>query len=153
MKARFIVLALTVPLLYMASPANGQAQKPPAEHPQMTVYKNPSCGCCHKWIEHMEEAGFEVKAVDTGNPDAVKDHLGVPRNMRSCHVGVLGDYLIEGHVPADLVKKLLKEQPDVAGLTVPGMVVGSPGMEGHNPQHYDVLAFTKDGRYSVYASR
>ncbi|MGA7307096.1 MAG: DUF411 domain-containing protein, partial [Rhodothermales bacterium] len=117
------------------------------------VYKNPSCGCCGKWVEHMEKNGFEVKTVDTGNPDGVKDRLGVPANMRSCHVGVIGDYLIEGHVPADLVKKLLKDKPDIAGLSVPGMVVGSPGMEGHNPQHYDVLAFTKDGKYTVYASR
>lgn len=148
----FLLMMMTILMLPMTA-AWGQTQSPVEKLPSMIVYKNPSCGCCHKWVEHMEKNGFEVKTVDTGNPDAVKDRLGVPDNMRSCHVGVVGDYLIEGHVPADLVKKLLKERPDVAGLTVPGMVVGSPGMEGYNPQHYDVLAFTKDGKYTVYASR
>ena len=153
MKAHIFVFALILPISYLASPVMGQTPKSSADLPRMTVYKNPSCGCCHLWIEHMEQSGFEVKAVDTSNPDGVKDRLGVPGNMRSCHVGVVGDYLIEGHVPADLVKRLLKERPKVAGLAVPGMVVGSPGMEGHNPQHYDVVAFTKEGQHTVYASR
>lgn len=148
-----LAIVFLTPLLYFASPALGQGQHPGADLPTMTVYKNPACGCCSKWIEHVEQHGFAVKTYTTKDADALKDRLGVPRNMRSCHVGVIGEYLFEGHVPADLIEKFLDEPPDADGLTVPGMVVGSPGMEGHNPQHYDVLAFTKDGRHSVYASR
>lgn len=148
-----LLFAIVAISLSSMTAAMGQSLATIEKPLSMTVYKNPSCGCCGKWVEHMEENGFDVKTVTTSNPDAIKNHLGVPVNMRSCHVGVVGDYLIEGHVPADLVKRLLKEKPDVAGLAVPGMVVGSPGMEGHNPQHYDVLTFTKDGKYSVYASR
>ncbi|HEX9659673.1 MAG TPA: DUF411 domain-containing protein [Rhodothermales bacterium] len=147
------VAALIVPLLYFASSALAQGQDVGSKLPTMTVYKNPSCGCCSKWIEHVEQYGFTVKTYTTKNPDALKDRLDVPANMRSCHVGVIGDYLFEGHVPADLIEKFLAERSNAAGLAVPGMVVGSPGMEGHNPQHYDVVAFTKDGRGSVYASR
>ena len=148
-----LAVVLIAPILYLASPALGQSQNTGSTLPAMTVYKNPSCGCCSKWIEHVERYGFTVKTYTTKNPDALKDRLGVPKNMRSCHVGVVGDYLFEGHVPADLIEKFLAEGPKADGLAVPGMVVGSPGMEGHNPQHYDVIAFTKDGRSSVYASR
>jgi hypothetical protein len=148
-----LAIILIAPILYLASPALGQSHAAGSKLPTMTVYKNPSCGCCSKWIEHVEQYGFTVKMYTTKNADALKDRLGVPENMRSCHVGVVGDYLFEGHVPADLIEKFLAERPKAAGLSVPGMVVGSPGMEGHNPQHYDVVAFTKDGRGSVYASR
>ena len=148
-----LAVILIAPTLYLASPALAQSQNTGSTLPPMTVYKNPSCGCCSKWIEHVERYGFTVKTYTTKNPNALKDRLGVPENMRSCHVGVIGDYLFEGHVPADLIEKFLAERPNTAGLAVPGMVVGSPGMEGHNPQHYDVVAFTKEGRHTVYASR
>lgn len=123
----------------------------------MTVYKSPTCGCCKDWVKHMEANGFAVKAVDLDDVEDLpkkKRQLGVPAAVQSCHTGVVGAYLIEGHVPADLVKKLLTEKPAVAGLTVPGMVVGSPGMEvGSRKDHYDVLSFTKAGKTSVYARR
>jgi hypothetical protein len=125
-----------------ASPANG---------PLVVVYKDPNCGCCNKWVEHMRQSGFRVEAHDTSAVDGIKDGAHVPVAARSCHVGLVNGYAIEGHVPAETVRRLLRERPaDVAGLAVPGMVTGSPGMEGPNPQHYDVVAFTKDGRTSVY---
>ena len=127
------------------------ASTPAADAPRLVVYKDPNCGCCRKWVEHMQQNGFGVEAHDTSGVDGIKDQAGVPMAARSCHTGMVGGYAIEGHVPAEAVRRLLREHPaDVAGLAVPGMVVGSPGMEGANPQHYDVVAFTKDGRTSVY---
>jgi hypothetical protein len=130
------------------------AQMADADLPMAVVYKSPTCGCCNQWVEHMRQSGFRVEAHDTSNVDPVKDAGHVPQDGRSCHTARIGKYVIEGHVPADLIKKLLAENPaDVAGLTVPGMVTGSPGMEGPNPQHYDILAFTHNGQTRVYASR
>jgi hypothetical protein len=127
------------------------ASTPAADAPQLVVYKDPNCGCCRKWVEHMQQNGFRVEAHDTSGVDGIKGQAGVPMAARSCHTGLVGGYAIEGHVPAEAVRRLLREHPaDVAGLAVPGMVMGSPGMEGPNPQHYDVIAFTKDGRTSVY---
>ncbi|HEV7589352.1 MAG TPA: DUF411 domain-containing protein, partial [Longimicrobium sp.] len=142
-----------------AAPAAPAAQAPPAapaaaSAPQLVVYKDPSCGCCSKWVEHMRDNGFPVEAHDTAGVDGIKDRAGVPLAARSCHTGLVGGYAIEGHVPAEVVRRLLREHPaDVAGLAVPGMVTGSPGMEGGTPQHYDVIAFTRDGRTSVYEKR
>jgi hypothetical protein len=125
-----------------------------ANGPQLVVYKDPSCGCCSKWVEHMRNNGFPVESHDTSGVDGIKDQAGVPKAARSCHTGLVGGYAIEGHVPAEVVRRLLREHPaDVAGLAVPGMVTGSPGMEGGTPQHYDVIAFTRDGRTSVYEKR
>jgi hypothetical protein len=122
--------------------------------PLMTVYKTPTCGCCKDWVKHIEGAGFKVKAVDMNDLSRIKADAGVPGAMESCHTALVGAYVIEGHVPADLVKKMLDEKPKIVGLAVPGMIVGSPGMEqGSAKQPYNVMAFTKDGRSSVYARR
>ena len=115
------------------------------------VYKSPTCGCCTKWVEHLEEAGFDVTVEDVNDVGAVKTSLGVPGDLGSCHTATVGDYVIEGHVPAENIKELLAESPDVAGLAVPGMPIGSPGMEGANPQAYDVLAFDEAGNRGVFA--
>lgn len=153
MNTKDLRLALIAPILLIAMPAFGQSHGSDGDLPSMIVYKNPSCGCCHLWVEHVEQFGFKVKTYTTRHPNRLKDRLGIPENVRSCHVATVDGYMIEGHVPADLIEKLLEERPAVIGLAVPGMVVGSPGMEGHNPQHYDVVAFTKDGKHEVYASR
>lgn len=118
---------------------------------EVVVYKSPTCGCCTAWVAHMREAGFEVRAVDTNDLAAAKAELGVDPALHACHTAVVDGYFVEGHVPAEQVRRLLEEQPDVAGLAVPGMPVGSPGMEGPDPRPFDVLAVTEDGDASVFA--
>lgn len=120
----------------------------------MTVYKSPTCGCCHSWIQHVEKNGFKVKVVDMDDLTPIKRTAGVPEKLESCHTALVGSYVVEGHVPADLIHKMLKEKPTIVGLAVAGMVVGSPGMEqGATKLPYDVTAFTRDGKTSVYARR
>lgn len=126
------------------------AEAPPAD---ITVYKSPTCGCCHLWVKHMEKAGFTLAVKDVNDVTPIKNSLGVPLKLQSCHTAVLGKYLLEGHVPADLVRKLQKEQPQLLGLAVPGMPSGSPGMEGLGKDAYDVVAFDKTGKQWVYAKR
>jgi hypothetical protein len=122
--------------------------------PVMTVYKTPTCGCCTEWVTHMKAAGFQVRVTDLDDLTEIKQASGVPMRLRTCHTAVVGDYVVEGHVPADLVKKLLRERPRVAGIAVPGMPIGSPGMEqGNQKEPYDVLLFDRSGRTTVYAKR
>jgi hypothetical protein len=117
------------------------------------VYKTPTCGCCKAWVGHLEEAGFKVEVVDMPDLSAVKTKYGVKPELQACHTAVVGNYTIEGHVPADLIVKMLNEKPAIAGLAVPGMPSGSPGMEGGMKESYDVLSFDKTGHTSVYAHR
>ena len=120
----------------------------------MTVYKSPSCGCCKSWVTHMQGAGFTVKIIDMDDLTAVKRNAGVPQKLQSCHTALVGAYVVEGHVPADLVKKMLNQKPQITGLAVPGMVTGSPGMEmGDSKDPYDVIAFDRAGKTSVFAKR
>jgi hypothetical protein len=120
----------------------------------MVVYKDPSCGCCRQWVAHAAANGFAVTTQDVADVAPIKAKYGVPPALHSCHTAIVGDYAIEGHVPADLVAKLLRERPALAGLAVPGMVTGSPGMEmGDRRDPYDVVSFTRDGATAVYASR
>lgn len=117
------------------------------------VYKDPNCGCCKLWVEHLEKNGFKVEVMDLPDLTAVKQKYGVGQELQSCHTAVVGDYTVEGHVPADLIHKMLKEKPAIAGLAVPGMPMGSPGMEGATKERYDVLTFDRAGRTTVYAQR
>ena len=120
----------------------------------MTVYKSPSCGCCKSWVTHMQGAGFTVKVIDLDDLTTVKRNAGVPQKLQSCHTALVGGYVVEGHVPADLVKKMLNQKPPITGLAVPGMVTGSPGMEmGDSKDPYDVIAFDRTGKTSVFAKR
>ena len=120
--------------------------------PPVVVYKLASCGCCQSWAEHMQAAGFPVETRDTQDLDAIKAEVGVPFGQGSCHTAKVGDYFVEGHVPADDVKRLLAERPDALGLAVPGMPIGSPGMEqGDAREPYDVLLVAKDGSTAVFA--
>lgn len=114
------------------------------------VYKSPTCGCCTKWIEHLRASGFEVKAYDVDDITVLRAKLGVPQALGSCHSARVGGYLIEGHVPAKAIQRLLRERPGAAGLAVPGMPRGSPGMEADIKDPYDVLLFQPNGRYAVY---
>ena len=138
-------------LIVQLSGALGLAQSP--KPVSVVVYKSPTCGCCGKWVEHMRANGFDVTVNDMPDVTPVKDKQGVPTALRSCHTAIVGNYAIEGHVPADVVKKLLKEKPNAAGLAVPGMPMGSPGMEGASKDAYNVVLFDKSGKTSVYATR
>lgn len=119
--------------------------------PTVLVYKTPTCGCCNGWVEHMRQAGFVVDARDVRDLISVKMDGGVPTQMSSCHTALIDGYVVEGHVPAEQVKRLLEERPEVAGIAVPGMPIGSPGMEGPNPRPYQVYSFTHDGEAAVFA--
>ncbi|HET9514645.1 MAG TPA: DUF411 domain-containing protein [Gemmatimonadales bacterium] len=125
-----------------------------AKGPEMTVYKSPTCGCCGKWIDHIKAAGFTVKVVDLDDLTEIKQASAVPMKLRTCHTALVDNYVIEGHVPADVVKKLLAEKPAAIGIAVPGMPIGSPGMEvGNQKDAYEVILFEKGGKTSVYAKR
>jgi hypothetical protein len=128
----------------------------PAAAPSVVVYKTPTCGCCTKWIEHLKQAGFAVTAHDTANVAPIRSRHGVPQALQSCHTALVGGYVVEGHVPADVIQRLLRERPKVAGIAVPGMPAGSPGMEGLGGparQPYQVLAFRAEGGWTVYERR
>lgn len=120
----------------------------------VVVYKSPTCGCCEKWIDHLVASGFEVEVHDEADMNSVKAKNGVRPAYSSCHTALVGGYVIEGHVPADQIVRLLAEKPAVLGLSAPGMPVGSPGMESSNPaqhQDYDIVSFDGAGRTAVYA--
>ncbi len=124
-----------------------------AGQPVMDVYKSPSCGCCGQWVEHMQANGFTVRAHNTDDVAQHKYRLGVPPGQGLCHTAEVNGYLVEGHVPAREIKRLLKEKPNARGLVVPAMPLGSPGMEmGNYREHYDVLLVNRDGSTQIYAS-
>lgn len=124
------------------------AANPQPLKPMVEVWKSPTCGCCKVWVEHLEASGFAVTVHDVGNT-SVRARLGIPVKLGSCHTARVGPYAIEGHVPAREMHRLLKDKPDAVGLAVPGMPIGSPGMDGpeYGPRRdpYDVLLVRKDG--------
>jgi hypothetical protein len=136
----------------LAAPAWAAAQAPSVH---VEVWKSPTCGCCKDWITHMEKSGFRFTVHEVGNT-AMRQRMKIPMALGSCHTAVIGRYAIEGHVPARDVQRLLKEKPEAIGLTVPGMPVGSPGMDG--PEYggrqdpYDVLLIAMDGSTRVFSS-
>jgi hypothetical protein len=117
------------------------------------VFKEATCGCCSNWVEHLRRAGFAPTASNVDDMPSVKQVYKVPAHTRSCHTALVGGYVIEGHVPVADIQRLLKEKPAIAGLAVPGMPIGSPGMEGPNPRPYDVLAFDKTGKTTVFSTQ
>jgi hypothetical protein len=119
----------------------------------ITVYRTASCGCCGKWVEHLKAAGFAPTVHMVPNTDSVPPRKGMPDSLHSCHTATLEGYTVEGHVPADVIRQLLKERPKVSGIAVPGMPAGSPGMESPNPQRYDVIAYDATGKTTVFARR
>jgi hypothetical protein len=119
----------------------------------ITVYKSPSCDCCAKWVDYLRANGFAPMVHDEENMDAIKDEMGVPHAVRSCHTAVLDRYAVEGHVPAGDLRRLLEQHPAVAGLAAAGMPKSSPGMArpGDAAEPYDVVSFTRDGKTAVFA--
>ena len=118
--------------------------------PAVHVYKTATCGCCVKWVDHLREAGFAVTVEDTRDLMAVKRREGVPTDLSSCHTALVDGYVVEGHVPASVVQAFLEEPGDARGLAVPGMPIGSPGMEGRYAEAYDVFSFDADGGRTVF---
>ena len=143
----FALIALTI--LTLASSVGVTAQ---LRGKTMDVYKSPTCGCCSKWVDHLRSHGFQVRVTDTDSVDQLKTKHGVPSQARSCHTALIDGYVVEGHVPAADIQRLLKERPPVVGIAVPGMPIGSPGMEvpGVKPQAFNVIAFAKDGATRVF---
>ena len=144
--------------LLLATPVEAQAsQKAPAPAAKvaekLTVYRSRTCGCCGKWVQHMRDNGFDVVEHVVEQVENAPNRTRVPQNLQSCHIATVGNYIVEGHVPADVVKDMLKKRPEIEGIAVPGMPAGSPGMESPTPQAYDVIAFTKSGKTWVFAKK
>jgi len=125
----------------------------PAQAPKIVVYKRPECGCCGQWIDHVKGAGFRVSVRNRSDLIDIKDRYGITPALMSCHTAVVDGYAVEGHVPADVIQRLLRERPAVTGIAVPGMPGGAPGMEGLVRQSYNVLTFDRSGRTRIYATR
>jgi hypothetical protein len=137
-----------------AAEAPAPVAVPPIEPGEYTidVYKSPTCGCCTAWEEHMEEHGFTVNSHVTDEVYPVKVAQGLPPRLASCHTGIVNGYVVEGHVPAPDVIRMLRERPQIAGIAVPGMPIGSPGMEqGPYRERYDVISFDRQGNQTVFA--
>lgn len=157
--ASALVVAALVSACTQAAPSSvGTALAAPAAtavetRPRITVHRDAYCGCCHLWVEHLREEGFEVDDRIESDMGAVKQRLGVAPEHASCHTAEVGGYVVEGHVPASDIRRLLKERPPVHGLVLPGMPVGSPGMEikGVDAEAYTVLTVDQDGTTSIYA--
>lgn len=146
------IVALVLALTAVSHSAVAQT-KPAAAKPQMSVYKTPTCGCCGKWVEKMQTSGFNTSVTDMEDVGPIKTKHGLPPRLASCHTTLVGGYVIEGHVPAEDIKRLLRERPaGIVGLAAPGMPAGSPGMDVPNSPAYDVLAFDKTGKTRVYAT-
>ena len=143
------IASLTVLPVSAPSPAVLPPSSPPIS---ITVFKDPNCGCCTSWVEHLRKHGFVVIARDTSDVDAVKRAGRVPDALYSCHTAFVSGYVVEGHVPAADIQRLLAEKPKVAGIAAAGMPAGSPGMEaGGRVDRYDVVAFSRDGSTRVFA--
>jgi hypothetical protein len=143
------ISALTLALLTLGvSVGHGQTGT------AVTMYKQVGCGCCSIWAEHLRKAGYKVSSMEMPDLDRVKTAYGVPRPLQTCHTALIDGYVVEGHVPLDALQKLLKERPKIAGIGVAGMPIGSPGMEsGSRKDAYDVVAFDRDGKTSVYLKK
>lgn len=147
---RFTISSIFIALLSIACSA--EESESVSDLPIVQVYKSPTCGCCSKWISHLEANGFTVKATDVNDINLIKHSYGIPPALSSCHTAVVGEYLVEGHVSAEDIVQLLKQKPAIKGIAVPGMPIGSPGMEGRNPQAYDVISFDSQGETEVFSS-
>ncbi len=148
MKRRYFLTSLTGAAAALSLPVVAKQALP-----QVKVFKDPNCGCCGVWVEHMKDAGFSVTVTEVDDTAVARRKYGLPERFGSCHTAVVGGYVVEGHVPANDVKKLLVMKPVAIGLTVLGMPVGSPGMEmGSRKDPYQVLLVAKDGRERVFAT-
>jgi hypothetical protein len=144
----FVLVALAAVL--SACTQTGAASTPGV----VTMYSSPTCGCCGIWAQHLEDSGFTVKTVKRADIASVRQQKGVPGTLASCHTAEVGGYVVEGHIPADAVRRLLAERPNVRGIAVPGMPVGSPGMEQPSGREdpYTIFSFDENGRSAIWAT-
>ena len=139
---------LLLTLVFTTAPADELQKKFGQE---ITVYKTPTCGCCHEWVNYLKANGFKVITHDLDNLDQIKAQHGVPAQLQSCHTAVVDGYVVEGHVPADDIWRLLTQRPKVTGITAPGMPQQSPGMYSLEPHDYDVLSFDAEGQVTLFS--
>lgn len=153
MKKSYSLLKLFPALLLLLGLGACSGEQSGSDANTITMYKNQGCMCCAKWATYLEENGFEVEQVASPNMQAIKMENDVPYDMGSCHTAIVGDYVVEGHVPAEDIKNLLEEKPEAKGIAVPGMPIGSPGMErpGTPAEAYKVYLFSEDGSRQVYS--
>ncbi|MCK4864602.1 MAG: DUF411 domain-containing protein [Gammaproteobacteria bacterium] len=144
----FIIFVISI---YIGFNLPGKTAEADTIKEEILVYKSPTCGCCKKWVKHLKGEGFKVTTKDYRNMKPIKNMIGVQAQFQSCHTAKVGKYFIEGHVSASDIKRLLKEKPDIKGLSVPGMPMGSPGMEGHRKDKYDVIAIDNNNNATVYS--
>ena len=150
MRFRFgLMLLLTAVAVTSLAAQTGRGA---VKKPHVVVYKSPTCGCCAKWVEHINAAGFTSETTNLPDVTPIKVKHGLTPALASCHTSLVGGYVIEGHVPADDIHRLLRERPAIVGLAAPGMPAGSPGMDVPNSPPYQVLAFDKQGRTTVFAT-
>lgn len=148
-RRRWIRPLLAISTLVLAAVLVMALRGPRAHGETIVVYKSPTCGCCGEWVKHLESHGFKVEVRQVADPAAAMREHGVPQDLASCHTALVKDYVIEGHVPAGDIIRLLREHPALAGLAAPGMPTGSPGMDGARVP-YNVIAFTANGTFSLY---
>ena len=117
---------------------------------KMTVHKSPTCGCCGNYVSYLKREGYDVEVINHENMDPIKDQYGIPSGLGSCHTTVIGDYVSEGHVPIESIEKMMDEQPFIAGITMPGMPAGSPGMGGSKNKPFTIYGFTEAGEISPF---
>jgi len=140
---------LTLIIILLAGGVTAQAE----EALKATLYKNPQCGCCEGYADYLRKNGFEVEVKPTNDLTQISRKAGVPENFQGCHTMFIDDYVVDGHVPVNTVRKLLSERPDIAGVTLPGMPLGSPGMGGQKTRPFEVYSITKDGKApTIYAT-
>ena len=148
------VLNIFLAIALLVFNAGIKAETLSADKPiDIVVYRSPTCECCGKWLEHLKKNNFNVKDIVTDDVQAIKNKYGVSEAMASCHTAIVGGYVIEGHVPADDIMKLLKNKPKIVGIAVPGMPSGTPGMEmGDRKDAYNVMSFDKENHYEIFSS-
>jgi len=152
MTSRVLAIALVTAAVSATGTTSAQRQAP--QGPTVQVYKSPTCGCCANWVKHLQANGFATRVMELENLSEIKATHNIPGPAQSCHTATVDGYVLEGHVPAADVRRLLNERPAVLGLAVPGMPIGSPGMEVPNvkPQPYNVMSFDRLGQLKVYSS-
>ncbi len=149
-ESKTILLPIFRPLAAAILVTGLAACQPQAQPQEVTVYKSATCGCCKKWVSHLRDNGYKVKTINVANIRTIKKEQGVPEQLASCHTALVDGYVVEGHVPAAAIKRLLAERPKTKGIAVPGMPMGSPGMKGSRKDKYEVLTFNNNSATGIF---